>query len=253
MITFPNAKINLGLQVLAKRDDGYHEIETCLYPIDLCDVLEIVKSDQFSFQSSGFAIDGDSNLAVQAYDLLNTDFQIPSVSIHLHKVIPMGAGLGGGSSDAAFTLKMLNEIFELELDSFQLRNYAAKLGADCPFFIENTPAIATGTGTDLEHMDLDLSSFRIELRHPAAHISTAEAYAMITPSKSEHGLKEVLDLPKSEWQGALKNDFEEPILDRYPEILQAKNEFINEGAIYAAMTGSGASVFGMFLISSQTR
>lgn len=248
MITFPNAKINLGLRVLASHTDGYHEIETCLYPIALCDVLEIIKSDTFSFQSSGLKIEGDphSNLVVKAYKQLKVDNEIQPVSIHLHKVIPMGAGLGGGSADGAFALKMLNEIFELQLPTNQLQKYASRLGSDCPFFIDNIPAIATGRGIYLQPIELNLGGYRIELRHVDVQISTAEAYELVNHSVSDVSLEELLKLPVDNWQRVLKNSFEESIFRRYPKIRKVKNKLIEEGAIYASMTGSGSSIFGLF-------
>jgi len=252
MISFPNAKINLGLHVLSKREDGYHDIETCLYPIKLCDILEIIESDSFSFQSSGLKIVGDSNknLVVKAYDLLKLELDIPAVSIHLHKVIPMGAGLGGGSSDGAFVLKMLDELFDLQLINDQLLNYAGQLGSDCPFFINNIPALASGTGTDLRPIDLDLNEYRIEVRHSSVHVPTPEAYRMIRPQIPQSKIESVLHLPVSSWQESLTNDFEEPMCEQHPEILRIKNGLIKEGAIYAEMTGSGGSVFGIFGINS---
>lgn len=248
MISFPNAKINLGLHITRKRPDGYHDIESVLYPVELCDVLEIIEAKSLHFQSSGLSIQGDeeSNLVIRAYRHLQADFQLPPVSIHLHKVIPMGAGLGGGSSDAAFALKMLNTLFDLRLSIDQLEQYAAKLGSDCPFFIENCPKLVTDTGTRLQPIDLDLSGFRIELVHPAAHVSTAGAYSMVTPKQPRCALAEVLKLPVHKWQDKLVNDFEEPMQAKFPEIKRAKDSLLVRGAEYAAMSGSGSSVFGIF-------
>jgi 4-diphosphocytidyl-2-C-methyl-D-erythritol kinase len=248
MITFPNAKINLGLHVLRKRTDGYHEIESCLYPVTLCDVLEIIEAKSFSFQSSGLPISGDEsqNLVLRAYQILQDDFDIPPVQIHLHKIIPMGAGLGGGSSDAAYALKVLNSLFDLELSKQNLEKYASQLGSDCPFFIENTPKLVTGTGTTLTPFDLDLSAYRIELAHPTVHVSTAEAYRMLTPKLPTNSLQSVLQTPVETWNDSLVNDFEAPMLSKFPEISKAKERLISDGAIYAAMTGSGSSVFGIF-------
>lgn len=248
MISFPQAKINLGLHVLNKRDDGYHEIESCLFPIDLYETLEIIESDNFSFQSSGLKIAGNpaSNLVLKAYHLLKSAFNLPPVSIYLHKVIPMGAGLGGGSSDGAFALKMLNELFELRLENNQLCEYASQLGSDCPFFIGNSPAIVTGTGTELRTINLDLSTYRIELQYAGVHVSTSEAYGLVIPRENQISLEEIIGLPVEEWQEVLKNDFEEAILSRYTKIQQAKDELIQKGAIYAAMTGTGSCVFGLF-------
>ncbi len=248
MITFPNAKINLGLHVMHKRADGYHEMESCIYPIALCDVLEIIKSSSFTFQSSGLPISGDedTNLVIRAYRLLQENFDISPVQIHLHKLIPMGAGLGGGSSDAAYTLKMLDALFDLHLSIEKLEMYATRLGSDCPFFIQNKPMLVSGTGTTLTPVDLDLSRYRIELVHPNVHVSTAEAYRMLTPRLPANSLQDVLKLPTELWNGSLVNDFEAPMLAKFPEISAAKEGLITQGAIYAAMTGSGSSVFGIF-------
>ena len=248
MISFPNAKINLGLHVLAKQENSYHKIETCLYPIDLCDALEIVRSDQFSFCQTGLKVEGpqESNLVVQAYDLLKTYHNLSPVAVHLHKLVPMGAGLGGGSSDAAFTLKMLNELFDLQLETNQLRILASQLGTDCPFFVDNRPAIATGIGTTLKNVDVDLKHFRIEIRHSEVHVSTSDAYKKVSMNNSQTSLHKVLNSPVENWQKDLSNDFEKSVFGEYPEILQVKNELLSEGAVYASMTGSGSSIFGLF-------
>lgn len=248
MISFPNAKINLGLHVLEKRKDGFHTIESCFYPLDLCDALEVIPSDRFSFESSGLSIPGESsdNLILKAYRLLGQYHDLPDVAIHLHKVIPMGAGLGGGSSDGAFALKILNQLFSLGLTPIQLNALAAELGSDCPFFLKNEPSIATGKGTTLESIDLDLRGYRIELLYPEVHISTSEAYSLIKPRKKRLPLREVLALPISQWQGKLVNDFEEPIMSRNPQIAEAKKKLLEKGAVYASMTGTGSAVFGLF-------
>ena len=248
MITFPNAKINLGLSIGGKKENGYHEIETCLYPIELCDVLEIVQADQFSFHQTGLNVPGgqDSNLVVKAYELLRFYHDISPVAIHLHKLIPMGAGLGGGSSDGAYALKMLSDLFNLRLESNQLRILAAQLGSDCPFFVANEPAIATGIGTILNKIDLDLSNFRIEIRHSDVHVSTKKAYELVGDETVIVSIHQILNSPISRWQEILKNDFEVPLGKLYPEILQIKKELLKDGAVYASMTGSGSSVFGIF-------
>ena len=248
MISFPNAKINLGLQILGKRSDGFHDIESCLYPINLCDLLEIVKSDEFEFSSSGLSINdsSDTNLVVKAFNLLTKHRQLTPVTIHLHKEIPMGAGLGGGSSDGAYALKMLNDLFKLDLSTVQLKSLASELGSDCPFFIENLPSIATGTGTSSRAFDLDLSDYEIRLEHPSIHISTKEAYSLVIPSQPKNSIQDILEMNISQWSNHLVNDFEKPILFNHPHILEAKNKLLNEGALYASMTGSGASVFGIF-------
>ncbi len=247
MLSFPNAKINLGLKILSIRQDGYHNIESCLYPIPWHDVLEIVEADEFQFEQTGLSIEGSdaSNLVVKAYNLLKTRYSIPSVHIHLHKVIPMGAGLGGGSSDGAFTIKMLNQLFGLKISIKQQKELASELGSDCPFFIENRPALATGTGTQLKNLSLDLSHLYISIIHPGIHVSTSEAYAGVTPIAQENGLEKVLStkpLPFSK----LLNDFEEGVFQKHPEIAKLKEELNLAGAIYSAMSGSGSAVFGLF-------
>ncbi|MFK7953258.1 MAG: 4-(cytidine 5'-diphospho)-2-C-methyl-D-erythritol kinase [Ekhidna sp.] len=248
MITFPNAKINLGLSILSKREDGFHDIESCFYPIDLKDVLEINKSSQFSFHSHGLDIPGDSqsNLCIKAYQLIHSDFNIPPVEINLLKKIPMGAGLGGGSADGAFTLKMLNDLFELNMSSQQLEEYALQLGSDCPFFIQNKPSIATGRGEILSELELDLSSYRIEIINPNIHISTKEAYAGVSPNTPSTSISKILSKPVSEWSNYLINDFENSVFPNHPKIENVKKEMYQRGAAYASMTGSGSTVFGIF-------
>lgn len=249
MIVFPNAKINIGLNVVEKRLDGFHNIESIFYSVmELFDVLEIIKADKLQFSSSGIAIPGNEvdNLCIKAFRLLKADFNISPVHIHLHKVIPIGAGLGGGSADAAFTLKALNQMFELNLTEEQLIGYARKLGSDCAFFIKNKPVYAFGKGDEFESITLDLSKFEIKIEYPNIHVGTAEAYAGVHPKKSVTNIKELIQLPVSEWRNALKNDFEESIFPNHPQIKLAKEKFYTEGAIYAAMTGSGSAVFGIF-------
>ena len=244
MILFPNAKINLGLQIKSKRADGYHELETIFYPVNYCDVLEILPSDQLDFTSSGIDIPGKGNLCLDAYHLLKQDFDIQAVHIHLHKIIPIGAGLGGGSSDAAFTLKGLNVLFDLQLSTEQLRTYAVQIGADCPFFIENKPMLATGIGEILESIELDLSAYHIAIVKPNIHISTAEAYSLVTSNEPLYSLSDLIKFPVKEWQ--LQNDFEKSVFAKYPAIEDLKNSLYEQGAVYAAMSGSGSSVFGLF-------
>lgn len=248
MITFPNAKINLGLNILSKREDGFHNIESCFYPIDLKDVLEINESKSFSFHTHGLKIPGDSqsNLCIKAYELILNDFDVSPVEIHLLKKIPMGAGLGGGSADGAFTLKMLNNLFELSLSTDQLEEYALELGSDCPFFIKNTSVIAKGRGEILEPYTLDLSNYRIEIDNPGIHISTKEAYAGVEPKIPEKSILEILSTPITDWRDLLINDFENSVIPNHPEILATKNKMYDQGALYAAMTGSGSTVFGIF-------
>ena len=249
MVTFPNAKINLGLSITRKLHNGYHSIESCLYPIPWCDVLEFIPGKKISFSSSGIAIPGEDkdNLVLKAYKLLRKDFGLPELNIHLHKIIPMGAGLGGGSADAAFMLKMLNNEFQLFLDDSVLEDYAAQLGSDCPFFIKNKPAIATGTGTDLEVFDLDLSGMWMLLIKPDVHISTQEAYANVTPKPNEVDLKSLLESKDfTLWREKLVNDFEASIFPNHPALREIKEALYQNGAVYAAMSGSGSTLFGLY-------
>jgi 4-diphosphocytidyl-2-C-methyl-D-erythritol kinase len=250
MLTFPNAKINLGLQITEKLSNGYHAINSCLYPIPLKDALEFVPAKKkTAFNSSGSSIpsDGKDNLVLRAYKLLKKDFQLPELNIHLHKNIPTGAGLGGGSSDAAFMLKALSDYYQLFLDDSFLESYAAQLGSDCPFFIQNKPAIASGTGTELEPCNVNLSCYHLVLIHPGLHISTKEAYAGTTPKEPEHQLKEILEKSDiSTWRETLVNDFEESIFKIQPILAEIKAELYEQGAIYAAMSGSGSSLFGIY-------
>ena len=252
MIAFPNAKINIGLNIVEKRTDGFHTIESIFYPIfDLVDVLEIIELKDNSypqFSSSGIFIPGnpENNLCLKAYNLLKMEYDIPNVAIHLHKVIPIGAGLGGGSSDAAFTLKLLNNLFRLNLSDNILIEYAQKLGSDCAFFIKNKPVFAFGKGDEFEDINLNLSTYKIKIEYPSIHIGTAEAYSGVTPIKSKLKLKEIISQPINSWGKLIKNDFEYSIFLNYPEIEQLKLRFYKEGAIYASMTGSGSAVYGIF-------
>ncbi|PJA06313.1 MAG: 4-(cytidine 5'-diphospho)-2-C-methyl-D-erythritol kinase [Flavobacteriales bacterium CG_4_10_14_0_2_um_filter_32_8] len=251
MIVFPNAKINIGLNIIEKRKDGFHNLESIFYPVvDLFDVLEVVKNseNQLEFSTSGIEILGDfnDNLCVKAYRLLQQDFLIPAVKIHLHKVIPIGAGLGGGSADAAFMLKILNELFNLNITTNQLINYAQKLGSDCAFFIKNKPIYAFHKGDEFEEVALDLSSYTISIEYPNIHINTAEAYREISPKKSTTNLKELIKSPIHNWKSTIKNDFEESIFPNHPEIESLKQEMYKKEALYASMTGSGSAVYGIF-------
>ena len=248
MICFPNAKINIGLSITDRRADGYHNLESVFYPIRLHDAFEVVESDEFSFTSSGLAIPGnvDSNLCVKAYHLLAADFSLPLVHIHLHKHVPIGAGLGGGSSDAAFFLKLMNDKFELSLSVEHLETYASRLGADCPFFIKNKPAFATGIGDQLQEISLDLSSYYLVLVTPDVHISTAEAYIGVNPATSVYSLLESIQKPVSMWKNFISNDFEKHLFEAYPQIRALKSSLYEAGALYATMTGSGSSVVGIF-------
>ena len=248
MITFPNAKINLGLHITQKRKDGYHEIESCMVPIPLCDALEMVLDKKPSWAVSGLSIPGDSkdNLILKAEKLLKKDYQgLPSLQIHLHKHIPMGAGLGGGSADGAYALKLMNNLFDLHLDDFFLEEYAAELGSDCPFFIENTPKIIRGRGEILDPCSVSIQGSYLVLIHPGIHVGTKEAYAGVTPMQPKTSLEEVL-ADRSRWKDELVNDFEKSVFQAHPEIAQIKNSLYQAGAYYASMSGSGSSVFGLF-------
>lgn len=248
MITFPNAKINIGLNVVEKRPDGYHNLETIFYPVKLSDALEIVRSDKTEFTASGIPIEGDpeNNLVLKAYRMLETDFDLSPVKIHLHKKIPFGAGLGGGSADAAFALKMLNELFSLGLSHAVLEGYASKIGADCPFFIQNKPTFAHGIGNQFQEITLDISAFWIVLVKPPFSVSTPEAYRCIKPQKSNFDLRNIANLPIEDWKNNIRNDFESSVFPIYPRIAEFKQQLYNAGALYASMSGSGSAVFGIF-------
>ena len=252
MLTFPNAKINIGLNITEKRTDGFHNIESVFYPVEWCDALEIIPNQDANaknavFQSSGLAIPGNesSNLCLKAWNLLQDRINIPPM-IHLHKVIPMGAGLGGGSADGAFTLKMLNEVYELELSNDELKDFARKLGSDCAFFIENRPVFCFNKGDEFEDFTLDLKGKFVVLINPDIHISTAEAYSGVSPKKPEIALKTALSQPISTWKEIVKNDFEEKLLLKYPTIAEVKETLYQAEAVYASMTGSGSTVYGIF-------
>lgn len=248
MISFPNAKINIGLNVVSKRLDGYHNLETIFYPIKLSDALELTNSDKTKFTASGIKIDGnpENNLVYKAYQLLQNDFKLPPVKLHLHKAIPFGAGLGGGSSDAAFVLKMLNNFFKLNISSPKLKTYAALIGADCPFFIENKPTFATGIGDQFQSINLDLSKYEILIVKPNVSVSTPDAYRGVIPAKPKFNLREIDNLPIEKWKDTIENDFEKSVFLKYPEIKELKQTLYKMGAIYASMSGSGSSVFGFF-------
>lgn len=247
MLDYPNAKVNLGLNVTSKRPDGYHEIETCFLPIPWKDALEIVESKTFNFTSSGLPIpdNGSDNLCVKAYKAVASLFKLPPVHIHLHKIIPMGAGLGGGSSDCAWTIKMLNQLFELDMSNIKMAQIAGKLGSDCPFFIWNKPLFATGVGDMFHDIKLDLSGQYIALKHPNIHVSTAEAYGGITPLVPSETIPDIIENRKT-WKNNLINQFEGHILENHPEIADAKEGLYLNGAWYAAMSGPGSTVFGLF-------
>ena len=253
MLRFPNCKINLGLHVLGKREDGFHNLETVFYPVAFKDALEILpntnNTTEIEFTGTGLAVDGntDDNLCVKGYHLLKKDFpQLLPVKIHLHKAIPMGAGLGGGSADASFMLQMLNDKFKLNLSIPQLQNYAIQLGSDCPFFIINKPCFATGRGEVLEEIKIDLSAYKIVLVNPGIHVNTGWAFSNITPALAEKSIKEIVQQPVETWKDELKNDFETAVFAAHPQVKEIKETLYQQGAIYAAMSGSGSTVFGIF-------
>ncbi|MBR8536006.1 4-(cytidine 5'-diphospho)-2-C-methyl-D-erythritol kinase [Carboxylicivirga sediminis] len=252
MICYPNAKINIGLNVVEKRPDGYHNLETIFFPIPLTDALETVHNPEskepYLFSSSGIDIDAkpEENICIKAFELLKANYELPPVNIHLHKMIPFGAGLGGGSADGAFMLNLLKKEFELDVTEEELQELAAQLGADCAFFIKNKPSYATGIGNILQDVELDLSDYYIALIKPPIHVSTPDAYRGITPTPSSHSLTELIQLPVEQWKHHIKNDFEQSVFAKYPEIGKIKMELYEAGASYACMSGSGSSVFGLF-------
>ena len=249
MIVYPNAKINIGLNIINKRTDGFHNIESCFFPIELNDILEIVESDsENTFQSTGIPIPGrsENNLCLKAWHLLNKDFKIPFVKIHLHKQIPIGAGIGGGSADGAFALKTISEIFNLNLSVEQLEKYAAQLGSDCAFFIKNSPAFAEARGEVLSELKIDISGTYLALVNPGIHVGTADAYAGISPKIPKKKLSELILEPIATWQSNVVNDFEAGVCLKHPKIKKVKDNLLESGAIYVAMSGSGSSVFGIF-------
>lgn len=249
MVGFPNAKINLGLNVVSKRDDGFHNLETIFYPVPWCDILEIIPStDDAAFSATGLLISGNpnTNLCLRAYALLKRRYNISGVKIHLHKIIPMGAGLGGGSSDAAFVLKMVNDLFELKLNTATLAEIALSLGSDCPFFVYNTPVFASGRGEEIVHSDLNLNGYHLVILKPNIHVATSEAFKEIKPSRPEKSLKDLIRNPVSQWKDLIFNDFENVIFKSFPEIKQLKEKLYQSGAVYASMSGSGSAVYGIF-------
>lgn len=251
MITFPNAKINIGLNILKKRQDNYHDLQSIFVPIQLKDALEVVENkdnNKIEFINTGLKIDStdENNLVIKAYNLLKNDFELPFVKIHLHKVIPYGAGLGGGSSDAAFMLLTLNNLFKLQLTKEDIKKYAKCLGADCAFFIENKPCFATEKGDNLEIINFDLSNYQIVLIKPDINLNTTKMYSYITPNDKVINLKTHIKQPIEEWKNMFFNDFEKVIFERHKEVAEVKQFLYNSGALYSAMSGSGSSVFGLF-------
>lgn len=250
MLRFPNCKINLGLYVVRRREDGYHDIETVFYPVPLCDVLEVVPAAEPAMHMSGLEVAGSEqdNLVWKAYQLLKAEMpgKVPPLDIYLHKAIPMGAGLGGGSADGAFMLRLLNDFCKLELSDALLAQYALQLGSDCPFFIYNTPKFATGRGEQMEDVGIDLSGYSIQVVCPKVHVSTAEAFRLISPGAAGFDLRTLPELPVEQWRELISNDFEIPVFTQHPVLASIKRQLYDQGALYAAMSGSGSAIFGIF-------
>jgi 4-diphosphocytidyl-2-C-methyl-D-erythritol kinase len=254
MLVFPNAKINIGLRVTEKRQDGYHNLETIFYPVKIHDALELIEasptaSKDISFTHSGLHIEGEesNNLVIKAYSLLKKKFpELPKVIAHLHKVIPMGAGLGGGSSDAAFMLKLINEKYLLGINQETLCEYALQLGSDCPFFIKSTPAYAEGRGEKLYEVPLSLEGYKILIVYPGILVKTSLAFSSIKPAPSQTKLTEEVKKPLIEWKNTIINDFEIPVFLQYPELANLKKMLYDQGAVFASMSGSGSTIYGIF-------
>ncbi|PZF72261.1 4-(cytidine 5'-diphospho)-2-C-methyl-D-erythritol kinase [Taibaiella soli] len=250
MIRFPNCKINLGLYITNRRADGYHDLETVFYPVPLQDALEMIAAKESSIHLTGKAVSGNNqdNLVWKALQLLKQDFpeKTGDFEIHLHKAIPMGAGMGGGSADGAFALAMLNDLCSLKLPKEQLAVYALQLGSDCPFFIYNTPQFASGRGEKMQPVTLDLSKYSLQLVCPNVHVATGKAFSMITPRPAPFDLRTIGELPVSKWKHHISNDFETPIFEQHPVLASIKQQLYAAGAVYASMSGSGSTVFGIF-------
>jgi 4-diphosphocytidyl-2-C-methyl-D-erythritol kinase len=260
MLAFPPAKINLGLRITHQRADGYHALESVFYPIEWCDVLEIIiagtnQTEPIRFIPSGLEIDGNpqNNLVLKAINIFHSCFNLPPLEVYLHKVIPMGAGLGGGSSDAAWTLRLLNELMGQPLSFDKLLHLAAELGSDCPFFMFDSPCKVQGRGELIEPFTLNLNGLYLALINPGVHVSTAAAFGMIQPQKPADDLFEIIKLPPIEWQGRVVNDFEAPVSQKYNEVSEALEVLKDASAVYYAMTGSGSTVFGLFTSPPQLK
>jgi 4-diphosphocytidyl-2-C-methyl-D-erythritol kinase len=256
MVSFPPCKINLGLNIIRKRSDGYHDLSTCFYPVPWRDVLEIVPAKDFSFSVSGLPVPGSAsdNLCVRAFRLLEERFGLEPVAIHLLKILPIGAGLGGGSSDGAYALRILNELFKLNLAKEELRELAAKLGSDCAFFIEDKPMMGEGRGEVLSDIEVSLKGKFLIIVKPEVSISTAEAFASVTPRGAAGDLRSVLENePVSAWRDRVKNDFEEGLFKKFPVMDAIHKKLYAFGAIYASVSGSGSAVFGIFAKETDLR
>lgn len=250
MVIFPNAKINIGLNILRRRGDGYHEIETLFYPIGLKDALEYVVNgkDHVNFYSSGLSLDiqPEQNIVLKAYRMMQEEHSLPGLDIHLHKAIPSGAGLGGGSADASFFLKSLNEHFELEIAPDKLKIMAGRLGADCAFFLENRPSFARGTGDQISPADVDLSGYYLLLVKPPFGVDTKEAYSGVVPQDYPYNFKDIITGRINEWKKSIKNDFEKSLFVKFPELELLKDRLAGMGSVYTSMSGSGSSVYAFF-------
>lgn len=251
MIDFPNCKINLGLNITEKRGDGFHNIETVFYPVNWCDAIEIIEGGDkpFNLICSGLNVNTktEENIVFKAWDGLSKVHKLPNLQVYLHKVLPMGAGLGGGSADAAFFLKLVNRKFKLNLNTSQLIDIVRNLGSDCAFFIENNPAFATGKGDVLNPVTVNLSGYYIYLVYPGINCNTKEAYESVRPAQARKSVKEIVEtLPIETWRNCLFNDFENSIFSKYPELAKLKKSLYDNGAIYASMSGSGSAVYGIF-------
>lgn len=251
MLCFPNCKINLGLYVTRRRDDGYHDLETVFYPVNFHDSLEVVPSVETTLHLSGLRVGSNTqdNLVWKAYEMMEARFpgKLPKLNIFLHKAIPMGAGLGGGSADGAFMLKLLNDFCHLNLDKPALAAMALELGSDCPFFIYNTPQLATGRGEIMNDIAINLSNYSIQLICPKVHVSTRDAFAEMTPRKAPFDLAHLGTLPVERWKGTISNDFESTVFKHHPVLATIKGQLYEQGALYASMSGSGSTLYGIFL------
>ncbi|HXR83461.1 MAG TPA: 4-(cytidine 5'-diphospho)-2-C-methyl-D-erythritol kinase [Hanamia sp.] len=254
MVTFPNCKINLGLRILQKREDGYHNIETVFFPLPFFDILEVISSDKTDLKNTGISAGKtEDNLCLKAYYLLKKDFpELPQIQMHLHKTIPIGAGLGGGSADAAFTLLLLNKKYDLKISQQRIFEYALKLGSDCPFFIINKPVFATGRGEKMKELDISLSDYKILIINPGIHINTKEMFQKVSPVAAKKSINEIISQPIETWKNELVNDFEEIVFLQHSQIKKIKKKLYDHNAIYASMTGTGSTVFGIFNPSYET-
>ena len=247
MILYPNAKINLGLNILSKRDDGFHNLISVFYPLhNYFDILEIVPATKFLFTTSGLNIPGKTNLCEKAYSLMNSKYNINPIHIHLHKNIPIGSGLGGGSSDASYVLKGINQLFNLNIDNCTLQKISLEIGADCPFFIQNKVKLVSGIGDVMNDIDLDISEYEIRVINTGIHISTKEAFSEIVCDNTNNSLQNLAFLPIEKWKYSITNDFEKNIFNKYPKIKESKQKLYDSGAIYSSMTGTGSAVYGVF-------